>query len=57
MTSTNTGSTVLSLCILAGGIRGGEEDRHLTAIRWLLSRGAHRNNCRSTRLDTTASCL
>ena len=37
------GSTVLSLCILAGGIRGGEEDvdtKYLTAIRWLLSRGA-----------------
>ena len=30
------GSTVLSLCILAGGIRGGEEDvdtKYLTAIR------------------------
>ena len=30
------GATVLSLCILAGGIRGGEEDvdtKYLTAIR------------------------
>ena len=39
------GATVLILCIVAGGIRGGQDDEdthtnYLTAIRWLLRRGA-----------------